>query len=795
MPPDIAYAAFLIGPSGKITTWNTACQEILGYTERDVLMRTFTSLLTAPTKKDCQESLKNARNIAAKLEAQFSHPDGRNTTVTLTFVPQFRKSGKFSGYSVIIGPTEDLSAIPEPELVGSLPLKQMIDFLAGTFYVINQSGNFVMWNKKVEKATQLTTAAIKKIPVIELFKPEEQKHVANKIREVFENDGEILVEANLISKKGTTTPYLFTGSRFMLNNQYYLCGMGLDNSERDEQEQKLRLRDRALHSSSNGIIITRCVGDKNPIEYVNTAFEKITGYLAHEVMGRDPRFMAAPGLDDGERAKMKMAMSNRKEIHIILRNLRKNGEVYWNDLTIRPVLDAKGIATHFIGVINDITEAKNHTMYLEHEINHDVLTGLANRNLLSDRLEQALHVARRNKTMVAMTLIDLDNFKLINDTMGHNVGDEVLKVVARRLKASVRDSDTVARLGGDEFLLILADQPSLGFTVRMIERLRQDMAKPIVVDNNEIDVEASIGVSVFPHDGTKATDLMQAADAAMYQAKASGRNAIHFFSPDMKACSEVKDQLEMSMRHAVEKEELFLVFQPRLCLKMEKIVGAEALLRWRHPEQGILLPASFIPAAEENGLIIPFGEWVFNTVCAMLQQLKHRGFSNLVVSMNVSFREFSQKNFVARLGGKLAQCELPPEMLELEVQEAHLMRNPQLSRDILAEISQLGIKLAVDHFGAGMSSLSDFQKLPFNHLKISRSIIESIRQDSMDGIMAKTMIGIGHSMNLDVIAEGVETSKQRDFLKQHGCDQMQGNYFSEPITLSAFEQLLTEAHA
>ena len=450
------------------------------------------------------------------------------------------------------------------------------------------------------------------------------------------------------------------------------------------------------------------------------------------------------------------------------------------------------MVTHFIGVVDDVTLKKHRTAHLEHAVNHDVLTGLANRNLLWDRLEQALHVAQRNKTMVATVMVDLDNFKTINDTMGHDAGDEVLRVTARRLKASVRDSDTVARLGGDEFVLVLSNQPTLRYTLRMIERLRQDIVKAIVVDNREVSVESSMGVSIFPHDGSTVCELMQSADVAMYHAKSAGRNDVHFFSPDMKTSTDAKNKLEVSMRNAIERDEIFLEFQPKMDLKTKKIIGAEALLRWHHPDLGILSAASFISEAEESGLIVPLGEWAFNNVCEILQQFKVLGFQHIILSLNVSFQEYTKKNYVALIAEKLNESLLPAEIFEFEIKEANLMRCPELTRKVLSEISKLGIKLTVDEFGSDVSSLINLKKLPINHLKISKSFIESIRQDSTDMIMAKTMIGIGHNMNIDVIAAGVETRNQFNFLAKNDCDQGQGNYFSKPISISDFEQLLTQ---
>jgi diguanylate cyclase (GGDEF)-like protein/PAS domain S-box-containing protein len=626
-----------------------------------------------------------------------------------------------------------------------------------------------------------------------MFGGAERALIAEKMRQVFEDDAEVVVEANYLSKSGTATPYLLCGARIECRGQYYLCGMGLDISRRREQEEQLRLRERALHATANGIVIARCGGKNNPIDYVNPAFERISGYRADEVLGRDARFMAAPGLDDKERLQLRDAIAERREVNVIFRNLRKDGELFWNDLTITPVLDEHGTVSHFIGVLNDVTASKQRTAHLEHEVNHDALTGLANRTLLWDRLEQALHMAQRNKTLVATVLIDLNDFKLINDSFGHDAGDEVLTVVAKRLLAAVRDSDTVARLSGDEFVLVLVNQPSLRYTLRMVERLRLAMSKPVAFGSREIPVGASMGVSVYPHDGDTVFDLVRAADVAMYHAKATGKSDVHFFSPDMKSSTEAREKLEGRMRSAIDDDEIFLLFQPRQCLRSGKVTGIEALLRWRHPEHGILLPASFLPEAEENGLIIPFGERVLDLVCGFMRQWRAGGHPELVVSMNASYREFSQHNFVARIADQLGKYGLPCQGLELELKEEALLRNPHLGREIAGQLRESGMKLSIDAFGDGNTSLSFLQKLPVTHLKMARSSVREINPESRAGPLVKAMIDIAHDLDLCVVAEGVETRSQLDFLKSHGCDEMQGSYFSEPLEPAALERFIRSA--
>ena len=412
------------------------------------------------------------------LVLQLRKAAGGLQSAEVIMIPQYAAGGAYAGcVALFLSEPDDTESV----LVGRMPLSSVIDVLPGTFYVLRPDGSFVLWNKTLEKVTSMSADEVLRANALDMYDPAEKHLIASKIAEVFDNDAQVFVEANYLDKYGRSTPYLLCGARIECHGRHYLCGMGLDISQRRQQEESLRLRERALHATSNGLIITRCSGSDNPIEYAKLAFERITGYAADEIVGRDARFMGAPGLDEEEHAQLRQAILERREVNVIFRNLRKNGDIFWNDLTITPVSDESGNVTHFIGVITDVTASKQRTAHLEHEVNHDPLTGLANRTLLWDRLEQAIHMAQRNKSLVATVLIDLDGFKAINDTFGHEAGDAVLKVVAKRLQSSVRDIDTVARLSGDEFVLVLVNQPSLRFTLRMIERLRDGLSKPRTV--------------------------------------------------------------------------------------------------------------------------------------------------------------------------------------------------------------------------------------------------------------------------------------------------------------------------
>jgi diguanylate cyclase (GGDEF)-like protein len=430
------------------------------------------------------------------------------------------------------------------------------------------------------------------------------------------------------------------------------------------------------------------------------------------------------------------------------------------------------------------------TAHLEHEVNHDPLTGLANRNLLWDRLEQALHLAQRHKSLVATVLIDLDNFKTINDTFGHEAGDVVLKVVARRLQASVRDSDTVARMSGDEFVLILANQPSLRFTLRMVERLRQSFAIPVAFNNREIPVSASVGVSLYPHDGATAAELVRAADLAMYHGKGNGRNDVQFFSADMKSTTEARHRIELALRDALDHDELFLLYQPRVAVATQRVAGFEALLRWRHPDQGVLSPARFLTEAEESGVIVPIGQRVLDQACAFAARLRAAGHVNVPVTVNVSHREYSQPGFLAGLSDRLTRHRLPPRSLQLDLRIDGLIRNPALGQELAEELHTMGVELSVDGFGAGLCDLGYLQQLAATQVKLAHATVQALADGGQ--AVAKSLIDIGHNLNMEVVAEAVETRPQLDFLTSHGCDHIQGIWVSEPLAAEAAQRMLEE---
>jgi diguanylate cyclase (GGDEF)-like protein/PAS domain S-box-containing protein len=787
-----SHAVFLTDEAGNIASWNAGAEALFGLAPERVFGRPVTHLFTQSGRDAWSAGwsvlVQEPRGVTLELDVQCAHD--RVFLATLTLAPQRDAAGALLGCAVAVTTVQARDA-PEAERVARMPLSTFIPMFPGTFYVIDRAGRFVLWNHNMEVLMEMGPDELAAMRAIDLFDLAQRPAVAEAIRRVFEDGEEVKIEVDYVSRSGRETPFLACGTRVRCLQGDYLFGMGVDITMQRQRDQQLRLRERALHASSNGIVITRHEGRDNLIEYVNPAFESMTGYPAAEVIGIDPRFMGAPGMDAAERNELREAIAERRPAHVVLRNLRKNGELFWNDLSITPVQGDDGIVRHFIGVLTDVTEARQRTAHLEHEVNHDALTGLANRNLLWDRLEQALHLAQRQKSLVATVLIDLNDFKAINDTHGHEAGDVVLQVVARRLQASVRDSDTVTRMSGDEFVLVLANQPSLRYTLRMVERLRQSFAVPVNFNGREIPVGASVGVSLYPHDGVTATELVRAADVAMYHGKGSGQSKVHFFSPEMTSSTEAKLRIETGLQEALLHNELFLLYQPRVSLRTGRVTGFEALLRWHHPELGVLQPAHFLTEAEENGAIVQIGQRVLDEACAFAAQLRALGFKDVPVTINVSFREYSQPVFLAGLADALVRHRLAPGSLLVDLRIDSLIRNEALGGELADGLRGLGVGMAVDGFGHGVCDLGYLQRLAACQLKLAHDAVHALPDGG--SAVAKSLIDIGHNLDMQVVGDAVETRPQLEFLRQNGCDQVQGSWFSEPLAADAAQRLLQES--
>ncbi|HCN89642.1 MAG TPA: GGDEF domain-containing protein [Oxalobacteraceae bacterium] len=483
-----------------------------------------------------------------------------------------------------------------------------------------------------------------------------------------------------------------------------------------------------------------------------------------------------------------------REIHEKAREKRyrhKDGHFIWVNLTSSLVWDAAGKPKYYSTVVEDISRRKRVEWELLHLANHDALTSLPNRSLLQDRLSQAIAYANRSEGQVAVLLIDLDRFKNINDSLGHDAGDAIIMEIGSRLSVNVRDGDTVARLGGDEFVVVLADVERVETIATLAQQVLESLAQPMTIQGHEFFPAGSIGISLYPKDGQDAQALLKNADTAMYRAKDAGRNNFQFYAQDMNSRALDRLKLEGGLRRALSRQEFVLHYQPQMDLATGAIVGLEALIRWQPPGQETVYPGDFIPIAEETGLIVAIGEWVLRTACAQHVAWDEAAtFPHTRIGVNLSARQFKQQDIVKMVSRVLHETGCHATCLELEITESIIMENPEMAAETLHKLSDMGVHLSIDDFGTGYSSLSYLKRFPINTLKIDRSFVRDITTDSDDAAIAKAVIALAHSMKLKVIAEGVETAEQLHFLREQRCDQIQGYYLSRPLAAAEIETLL-----
>jgi len=526
---------------------------------------------------------------------------------------------------------------------------------------------------------------------------------------------------------------------------------------------------------------------------INPALAKIYGYDSPEEMtgayldiGRQLYIDPARRLEFMRLIHLNGMVSNfESEVY------RKNGEVIWISENAREVRDASGNLLYFEGTVEDVTERKTYETRLTHQATHDTLTGLPNRALFRDRLQQAMRYAEREKGKVSILFIDLDNFKYINDSLGHDAGDSLIRIMAQRLRSCVRDSDTVARLGGDEFVLMLQGAASEDERVSIaMSRILSEVRKPVDIRGRELTVTCSMGISVCPEDGNDVDTLLKHADAAMYQAKQAGRDNFQFFTSSINQRVLDRMDLEHRLRGALERSEFLLHYQPKLDLRSGMVVGTEALIRWQAPQQGLVSPVRFIPLAEETGLIEPIGAWVLETACAQAQAWREGGFRPLTVAVNVSPRQFRDARLPQIVENILKKTGVPPSMIELEITESCLAHDSEKFIATLKTLKGLGVLIAIDDFGVGYSSMAYLKSFPVDRLKVDRTFATNLATSEKDRSIYKAIVSLGHNLGLRVVAEGVETSEQYYLLRDIGCDEVQGFFFSMPVPAEDFERLI-----
>ncbi len=560
-----------------------------------------------------------------------------------------------------------------------------------------------------------------------------------------------------------------------------------DVTDKRRAEERIRLDAAALMSTRDAVLIV----DRTPrVLSVNPAFSGMTGYSESEILGAHPRLLFSSRQERGSYAEIWTSLGKEGFWQGEFWGRRRSAETFPGWLTLSAVRNCAGEATHFVGVITDLTRLKKSEERLQRLANHDALTDLPRRQLFESMVEHALERARRKGKQVALLVLDFDQFKAVNETFGHKAGDDLLVAVARRLRGRVRVEDALSRLSGDRFAFMLEGIKDLSSVDVVVRNLQSVLEEPFSLQDTErVVLRASFGISIFPQDGGAARELLHGADAAVNLAKERGGGQFRYCTPELNAQARMRLELQSALRRALEREEFILHYQPKVDLRTGRITGAEALLRWASPDRGMVPPLHFIPLSEKNGLIVPIGNWVIDEVCRQIREWSDAGLQNIRVSVNVSARQFRTGDLEAQVSAALQRSGIPPERLMLELTESMLMDDPEEAIRRMEALRRIGVRISLDDFGTGYSSLEYLGRFPIDQLKIDRSFIQEIVTDPNSATISTSVIALAHRMRLRVVAEGVETEAQLGYLRQNGCDEMQGFYFSKPLPPGEFAEL------
>ncbi|MCA1940551.1 MAG: PAS domain S-box protein [Caenispirillum bisanense] len=779
---------------GRIVEVNDALCGMLGVGRPDIVGRPLTQFLTGEGAATLAiEMDRRDGHMDRAFGLSFRHAEGREVLTQVYPAGLADRLGAAGGtvtggfIAVIVDTTE--RSLAERSLAASEErYRTLVDSMQDGLVQV-RDGRLEFANEAAARIVGSTPTALVGRTFMSMVAPEDQPMLADRY--------ERRLRGEALPKEYEVRLLRADGSRAVVNLHTALTGARdgghmhittmKDVTERKRIEDELRKLSSALDQSAAAVVITDARG---VIEYVNDRFTKLTGWDAAEVLGRPAEFLA--DADGGPEADaMAKAMQQGRPWKGEARCRRKTGEVYWEHTSIAPVRDARGGITHYVAVKEDITRRKESEARVWQQANYDPVTALPNRVLFQDRLAQSVTRARRRDERLCVMFIDLDRFKYVNDTLGHEAGDELLREVGVRLASCVRESDTVARLAGDEFTVLLpdpgADKDITAVAVRILEALRERF---LIAGGREVFVGGSIGVALFPQDGEDAGTLLKNADTAMYRAKENGRNTYQFYTAEMNAEAVNRLMLETDLRRAVEQGELVVHFQPVVDAAARAVTGAEALVRWRHPQRGLVAPGEFLPIAEEIGLIQDIGRMVLRTACAEAAAWHAAGFEGLTVSVNIADRQVTTGRLHVVVNEVLAETGLPAEALAVEVGESLLVRDLPVIDEVLGGISAQGVKLVIDDFGTGYSSLQHLRRFPFRTLKLDRSFVRDVLQDAEDKVLVETVIAMARKLGLSVVAEGVETAAQLEWLLGQYCDLFQGFLFGRPLPPEDFRALL-----
>ena len=796
-------AVIVIDEQGMISEWNPAAENMFGWSYAEIIKQLIHELIIP--KEFRKRHLQGIRRLigddktsftSKRIESLALHRDGHTFPIELAMTSIKTENGwVFNAF------IRDLSDHKKNEKLinkHSVLLRETQRIAKLGYWELDLVNGVLEWSDEIFRMFGLDPATSE--PSYELFinkiHPEDRERVDTAYSESLKNKQPYNIIHRIVTNKGIRVVHEQCDTNYGDDGKpKRSLGLVQDITERVDNLDELRLA-ATMFRTHAGILITEKDGT---IARVNPAFEKMTGYSSKELAGKNPRVFKS----DKQSKDFYEVMWNKLIATGMwqgeLWNKRKDGTLYAEWLTITAVKDEAGEVTNYVCTSQDITERKHAETQIEYLVYHDDLTDLANRRLLSDRLQQNIVTCKRNNEFGAVLVLDLDNFKDLNDSLGHSVGDAVLRGVASRLKETVREGDTVARLSGDEFVVVLSsvgkDSSKIGIDVQTIaEKIRSSLSQPYKIKDGQCFSNASIGITLFPENSDDIDDILKHADTALYRAKEQGRNAVCFYQPSMQA--EVDERLAIcdGLRNAIENNEFVLHYQPQVNSRGE-LLGAEALIRWLHPEQGMISPDKFISVAEDTGLIVDIGHWVLQEAARQVAEWHSAGIcknQTLRLSVNVSPRQFSQKDFVAKTLNVFKGAAVSPDCIELEVTESMLIHDLDDVSKKMQELRSQGFRISIDDFGTGYSSLAYLKKLSLDQLKIDQSFICDITNDDNDAVVVETIIAMARHLGLSVIAEGVENQEQLDFLIEKGCNAFQGYYFYRPLNAENFAVFIRE---
>lgn len=730
-------------------------------------------------------------------EAHFISRTGERLDAQVYATPLTNATGHVSGMTaIVLDVTEHRAALAALQ-ASERRYRTLVDSIQdGLVLIRNERFEYV--NTPFARMLGYTPGELVGLPVFEVIAPEESERVRLQHRARLRGSDEAMAEYETVklARDGRRVPVIIHAAVTRDDDDAPLTIATVkDVTERRRIEGELRKLSSAVEQSSASVFITNARGT---IEYINPKFTEVTGYEAHEVLGKTPALLSSGETDPTVYTSLWAALSAGRAWRGEFRNRRKDGSLYWEATAISPIKDDNGAVTHFVAVKEDVTIRKEVELETWQRANFDAVTGLPNRVLFRDRLNQAVSRARRNKARVAALFIDLDRFKLVNDTLGHDCGDEVLRQVATRLQACMRETDTVARLAGDEFTAILPEPGESKDITAVTTRILDSLSRPFRLSLpaaaggqvTEVHIGGSIGIAVFPEDAPDASTLLKHADLAMYRAKDSGRNTYQFFRPDMHATVERRLTLEHDLRTALQRQEFAVHFQPVVDATTRRIRSAEALIRWSHPARGMMSPAEFLPVAEDAGLIGRIGHLVLEQACHHCAQWRDSGYPDLTVSVNVSARQLAMPDFLGLVEGALSSNGLEAHALELEISESLLLSDIPAVAASLRAVADLGVRLSIDDFGTSTSSLQHLRRFPFSTLKVDTVFVRDVLEDRENAVLVEAMIALARKLGLSVVAEGVETEEQINYLLRQYCDMFQGFLIGHPLPPRDFLALL-----